>query len=161
MNPPSAALRRALVCLLLVTSTLLVTGGPANAVIVGSTDRPRISTSGRDFGNNQFAGAPLNGGIVNWDLNTATGTITPWISGQLYLNNLKDECAEIVVKYHDSAHNELGVRSSPTYCPNDNKSYQYTISISSFGDPDVDHVIIQLTDGFGNTVGSAVEYIWS
>jgi hypothetical protein len=71
----------------------------------------------------------------------------------------------VVVKYHNTAHDELGVEDSPLYCPTDNRSHQYTISISSFGDPDVDHVIIQLNgqnaNGSWTTVGSAVEYIWS
>jgi hypothetical protein len=161
MNPHPTTARRVLVCLALAAAAVLATAGPANAAFIGGTDRPRISESGRDFGNNQFLGAPLNGGIINWHFEPATGVITPWISGQLYVNNLSGDCAQIVVKYHDSAHNELDIRSSPRYCPSDNRSHQYTISISSYGDPDVDHVIVQLTNGYSTVVGSAVEYVWS
>ena len=157
-------LRRGLIGLLLAAGLLVGVAGPANAVIVGVADRPKISASGRDFGNNQFLGAPLNGGIVNWDMDPFTGVITPWISGQMYLNNMEDDCTRIFVIYHDASGNELGTRQSPQQCPNDNKSYQYTISISSFGDPDVDHVHIRLEgDDTGSwlSYGQATEYVWS
>jgi hypothetical protein len=155
-------LRRGLIGLLLAAGLLVGVASPANAVIVGNTDRPKISASGRDFGNNFFISGPLNGGIVNWDL--TNNVITPWISGQLYLNNMDNDCTRIWVIYHDSSGDELGTRQSSWYCPSDNRSHQYTISISSFGDPDVDHVHIRLEgDDTGSwlSYGQATEYIWS
>lgn len=161
MHQHRTAARRALVSLLLTAAALFATAAPASADFIGGTDRPRISAGERDFGNNQAFGAPLNGGIINWHYDPVTGVITPWISGQLYLNNLSGECAQIVVKYHDSGHNEIGVRRSSRHCPPDNRSHQHTISISSFGDEDVHHVVVQLTDGFSSVEGSAVEYVYS
>lgn len=154
----SKMLRRALAALLLATGMLLALAGQASATIdPNRTDRPRMSGPNRDFGNNQFLGSPLNGGIVNWDVNSS-GVITPWVSGQLYLNNLAGECTQVAVVYHDSAHNQLATRNSGQFCHSDNRSDQHTISISSYGSADVDHIVIQIKDGAYTTVNSVVEY---
>jgi hypothetical protein len=150
--------RRAATGLLLAAGVLLATAGPAAATVdTNRTDRPKMEGPNRDFGNNQFLGSPLNGGIVNWDV-SANGVITPWVSGQLYLNNLSGTCTHIKVVYHDAAHNELATRTSTSQCVTDNRSYQSTVSISSYGSTAVDHVVLQMKDSADVTVNSVVEY---
>jgi hypothetical protein len=45
----------------------------------------------------------------------------------------RDGGSHIKVVYHDAAHNELATRSSTPQCVTDNRSYQSTVSISSYG----------------------------
>jgi hypothetical protein len=156
---------RIVVTVLVAVGALLAAPGQANATIdPNETDRPKISAGDRDFGNNLFAGAPLNGGIVNWDRGpyvdrSLCPIFTPWISGQLYVNNVAWESTRIEVDYHDPGHTELHVWDSAPFKPVDNKSHQYTISDSVYGDTNLDHVIIKIQafeNGQWLSVGSAV-----
>ena len=170
---PGRAPRAVVVALLPVVGAMLASAGQASATIdPNETDRPKISAGDRDFGNNLFAGAPLNGGIVNWDVTphppeyahdrtNYCDVVTPWVSGQLYVNNLAWESTRVSVLYHDHSHGLLYPWHSPTFTPVDNKSHQYTISDSAYGDSDVDHIVIQIeksVNGTWTAVGSAVEY---
>ncbi len=164
MTTPTRVVRRSLTALLLAGGVALAAAGEADASVDTSrTDRPLISAGNLDFGNNLTLGVPLNGGIVNYDV--VNGVITPWVSGQLYINNAKDTCTRVEVDYHDTAHNELHTWDSSGYCVSDNASYQEVISDSAFGSADVDHVIIKIdtrkkSDPVSayRTVGTAVEY---
>jgi diadenosine tetraphosphatase ApaH/serine/threonine PP2A family protein phosphatase len=159
----SRRLRRSLTVLLLASGALLATVGQAAASVdTARTDRPEIEAGNLDFGNKDLLGF-LNGGIVNYDV--VGSTITPWVSGILYINNAKDTCTRIEVVYHDAAHDELDRWDSNGYCVSDNKSYDEVISDSAFGSADFDHVIIELqtrkkSDPVSSyhSVGSAVEY---
>ena len=163
MTTSTRILRRSLTGLLLAGTALLVNVGSAQAAVdTARTDRPEIEAGNLDFGNKDLLGS-LSGGIVNYDV--VNGTITPWVSGILYLNNAKDTCTRIEVDYHNAAHDELSTWHSTGYCPADNAKYEEVISDATFGSADFDHLIVKIdtrkkSDPVSayRTVGTAVEY---
>ena len=86
-----------------------VSAGPASAWQV---DHPKVVGPNIDFGSNWSGalGAPLAGGNLRWD--TTGGTVTPKLSGRLFMNNVNGLRGRLRIDYYDAAHNRIALRHS-------------------------------------------------
>jgi hypothetical protein len=149
--------------------TAMVTGiavgasaGPASA---GATDRPKLTASHYDFGIHwDTFGAPLDGGYLYWT--DQFGTITPRLTGYLYVKGARNECVSLMVSFTDTSGNWAGTMFSPSLCAgNSNGMYYGWIDITAgpgIASPDLDSAFIQLVHdnpaGGGWVVDSATYY---
>jgi len=108
---------------------------PAHADIK-DTDRPKVTETHHDFGTHWVAGAPVNGGYLDWDL--TDGVTTPIVQGYHYVSD--QECGRVRVEYYDDDHDEIGSRNGPRHCAPGNGKTQWWVDIDSYDSATVDHV---------------------
>jgi hypothetical protein len=136
-------LRAAGITLVAVTSLVLGTTSAAHADCMCGTDRPKITTSGFDFGGDQFLGSgPTTAGWLWWW--NENGSIRADLEGAIWLDNVAGHCARIRMDHHSSAHQLLGSRTSILRCVTTNRATGWNVDLDSFAHHDVDHVIVKL-----------------
>jgi hypothetical protein len=123
--------------------------GPALAN-PSDTDRPKLTETHHDFGENWSLGAPRNGGHLEWEL--IGGVTHVDLTGNHYLTD--QACGTVHVEYYDASHTEIGHDDSALHCAPGNPKAQWTIS-ESFADSRVEHVHVELKDSNGNQVGAS------
>lgn len=127
---------------------------PAHAVVL-DTDRPHITAQELDFGTNWFAGAPLNGGFLNWDV--TSGVVTPILTGNLYINNASGTCARMQMVYWNGT-TKMTTKNGALKCANDGSLHTFSINMSPFADKDITKVTVRLqvqnTNGTFTGVGA-------
>jgi hypothetical protein len=127
---------------------LTLIASPASADTT-DTDRPRMTASGYDFGTNWSGfGEPFNGGTLTWDVDDATDGVTIRLTGNLYINNNEDECANLTVLYHDADGGYEGAHSTGEGCATDGGLNSFPVDLrtpSSWApNPDIDHLHLTL-----------------
>lgn len=116
------------------------------------TDRPKITRTHHDFGENWTLGAPRNGGHLRWELNSGVTTVE--LTGYHYLTDKK--CGSVRVEYYNSDHTLIGTDSSGSHCAPGNSKTQWFVS-ESFSSTTVEHVHVELLDSSGSLLGSDTE----
>ncbi len=125
--------------------------GPALAG-PSETDRPKITKTHHDFGENWTLGAPRNGGHLEWELNNGITTVD--LTGNHYLTD--KVCGTVHVEYYNSSHTEIGHDDSSMHCAPGNSKTQWFVS-ESFSSSTVDHVHVELLSSTGSLIGSDTE----
>jgi hypothetical protein len=104
-----SSLVRSLVTAAAAIAIAAVSAGPASAWPV---DHPKVVGPNIDFGSawSGAIAAPTAGGNLRWD--TTGGTVTPTLSGKLYMNNVNGLRGRLRIDYYDAAHNRITLRHS-------------------------------------------------
>jgi hypothetical protein len=137
-----------------------VSAGPASAWQV---DHPKVVGPNIDFGSNWSGalGAPLAGGNLRWD--TTGGTVTPKLSGRLFMNNVNGLRGRLRIDYYDAAQNRIALRHSTWRTAGVGFNAFDFVDFAPFGATNVYGVEVktQIEDAAGviHTVGSVVETI--
>jgi hypothetical protein len=137
------------------------TEGTESEFIGSSTkaaDAVRLLDTGRDFGTGAFSnGAPAGSGTLTWDL--ANSTITPRLTGDLYMINAKGTEARVRLSHYDVHGNLLKKMASATQEPLNNALNTYPVNLAGYSNPEIYRVVAQMQVKVGNTwtaVGTAV-----
>ncbi len=130
---------------------LAAVAGPAVAGPT-DTDRPIITRTDHDFGENWTLGAPRNGGHLEWEL--VGGVTNVDLTGYHYLTD--QECGRVHVEYYNANHVQIGTDDSGLHCAPGNGKTQWFVS-ESFSSTTVEHVHVELEDGSGAFIGSDSE----
>lgn len=125
--------------------------GPALAG-PSETDRPKVTRTHHDFGENWTLGAPRNGGHLEWEL--VGGVTHVDLTGYHYLTDR--ECGRVRVEYYNSSHVLLGTDDSGLHCAPGNGKTQWFVN-ESFSSTTVEHVHVELEDSSGTLIGSDTE----
>lgn len=137
------------------------TRGTQSANIASATkaaDAVRILSNGKDFGTAPFVnGAPSGSGTLTWDL--ANNTITPRLTGNLYLLNSTGTRVRMQMKHYDIHGNRLITAAGATHQPTSDALQTIPINLANYSNPEIYKVEVSLTvDVFGTwtPVGNTV-----
>jgi hypothetical protein len=129
------------------------TEGTESEYIGSSTkaaDAVRLLDTGRDFGSGNFTnGAPAGSGTLTWDL--ANNTITPRLTGDLYMINAKGTQARVRLSHYDVHGNLLRKMASATKEPLNNALNTYPVTVAGYSNPEIYRVVAQMQVKVGNT----------
>jgi hypothetical protein len=113
-------------------------------------DAVRALSTGRDFGSGVFTnGAPAGSGTLTWDL--ANNTITPRLTGTLYLINSSGTQVRMRMSHYDVHGNLLKKMASATQEPGDNLLNTYPVNLAGYSSPEVYRVVAEITVNVGGT----------
>ncbi|UMG91921.1 hypothetical protein [Nocardioides sp. TF02-7] len=121
--------------------------GPAEAG-PRDVDRPKVTERNHDFGRNWAAGAPVNGGHLEWELSGGRTYVT--LSGYHYL--ARQKCGRVRVKYYDSSHDLLGTDYSALHCAPGNGKTQWFVT-EHFSSRTVEHAHVDVVNAQGKLIG--------
>jgi hypothetical protein len=147
-----------------ITVLALSVGATATDVHAAPIDQPLISAVGIDFGANLVAGAPLNGGVLDWH-QVAGSPIDPQLTGTLFLQRPAGVNAHVEIKYYTATtlagHGSLlGTRVGPNKTATAAATDQFAINLGGFSNANIAHVHIELWDDSSGTMalrGTAIE----
>jgi hypothetical protein len=129
------------------------TQGTESEFIGSSTkaaDAVRTLGTGQDFGTGLFSnGAPAGSGTLTWDL--ANDTITPRLTGNLYMINSKGTQARVRLSHYDVHGNLLRKMASATHEPLNNALNTYPVNLAGYSNPEIYRVVAQITVNVGGT----------
>jgi hypothetical protein len=116
------------------------------------TDRPKVTRTHHDFGENWTLGAPRNGGHLEWEL--VGGVTSVELTGYHYLTD--QECGRVRVEYYNAGHGLIGTDDSGLHCAPGNGKTQWFVN-ETFSSTTVEHVHVELEDGSRTLIGSDTE----
>jgi hypothetical protein len=129
------------------------TEGTASVFIGSSSKSPdaaRTLATGQDFGSGNFTnGAPAGSGTLTWDL--ANSTITPRLTGNLYMINGKGTQARMRLSHYDVHGNLLKKMAGSTREPNNNALNTFPINLAGYSNPEIYRVEVAMQVKVGNT----------
>ena len=151
---------RSLATVAAVAAVAGIGAAPASAWPV---DHPRIVAPQLDFGSNWSGAlaAPTAGGNLRWD--TTGGTVTPILSGRLFMNNVNGLRGRLRIDYFDAAQNRIALRHSTwrTAGPGFNSFDFVDLALHGAANVYGVEISVQLEDAAGNiqSLGSVRETI--
>ena len=115
---------------------------------LSSTTQPadgvRLTGVGVDFGDLEFVNnAPVGFGLLSWDL--GNDTITPHLTGKLYLKNSMGVTARMQMRYFDVHGNILSTRAGGSVTANNNKLRKWTVDLAPYSNPLIYRVDVSTT----------------
>ena len=115
-----------------------------------SPDAVRSLGTGQDFGAGSFTnGAPAGSGTLTWDL--ANNTITPRLTGTLYMINARGTQARMRLSHYDVHGNLLKKIAGSTHEPSNNALAQYPINLAGYSNPEIYRVQVATQVKVGST----------
>ena len=127
--------------------------GTESEFIGSSTKAPDAARSlgtGQDFGAGAFTnGAPAGSGTLTWDL--ANNTITPRLTGNLYMVNSKGTKARMRLSHYDVHGNLLRRWAGGESEPNTNALRTYPINLAGYSNPEIYRVEVAMQVLVGTT----------
>jgi hypothetical protein len=115
-----------------------------------SPDSARSLGTGQDFGAGNFtSGAPAGSGTLTWDL--ANNTITPRLTGTLYMINARGTQARMRLSHYDVHGTLLRRMAGSTHEPSKNTLNQYPINLAGYSNPEIYRVEVAMQVKVGNT----------
>ncbi len=105
-----------------------------------SNDKVGIAAQGVDLGDVFYTIDPsLSSATMTWKQGDGT-TITPWLYGGLYLDNMAGDCARVRLTYYTTGGKLLTSKYSGNACAPDNHLYEAEIDLSPYSGPDIGKV---------------------
>jgi hypothetical protein len=128
-----------------------------------NSDSVKITTSGFDFGNDDWGvSGPLGSGTMWWRLEE-NGELTPHLMGTLWLNNVNGGCARMNLRYLTEGGAFLRAEPGGTVCSHDNARHGFTVDLEPWSSNKIGQVNVQLqtqnSNGTFNVVGNSVVHI--
>jgi hypothetical protein len=115
-----------------------------------AADAVRSLAVGTDFGSGLFTnGAPAGSGTLTWDL--ANNTITPRLTGNLYMINAAGTQARMRLSHYDVHGNLLRRVAGSTKEPSTNALNTYPINLAGYSNPEIYRVEVAMTVNVGGT----------
>ena len=128
--------RLSLAALAVATLAVGMSTAPASAVVV-DTDPVLVNTADADFGDLPLVAGTPSSGQVEWDV--AGGLTTPTAMGTLFIAT-PGTCARIRLESYTLAHVFINGRNGTTRCATAGGANQWSVNLSTPGDPDSTHV---------------------
>jgi hypothetical protein len=123
-------------------------------------DNISIESPGFDFSEGLFiAGGLTESAEVEWLVDD--NDLTPSISGELHLNNARDECARLRIDYYTEATTLLTTRYSSERCASDNAHHEYDMVLAPHTDDAIGKVKVTLQRERSNDTWERLGSDWS
>jgi hypothetical protein len=115
-----------------------------------AADAVRSLATGEDFGTGVFAnGEPPGSGTLTWDL--ANSTITPRLTGNLYMINAAGTKARMRLSHFDVHGNLLRKVAGSTHEPSSNALNTFPINLAGYDNPEIYRVEVAMTVNVAGT----------
>jgi hypothetical protein len=107
-------------------------------------DPVQLASSTVDFGNGGLLPSPIDDpisfGVFDWD--TSNGTVTPRLTGEMYLTDAQGMPARMYMSYYDVFGTRLAVKHSTASTALNNGTFTRTIDMAPYDNPAIYKVVV-------------------
>ena len=126
---------------------VLTAASASSAAANPPTDFVRLTGVNLDFGDWGLmpppGNDPLGFGLLEWD--TSGGTVTPHLTGELYINNGQGLHARMQMRYYDVFGNVLTTKVGGEVAALDNGTWDWNVDLAPYSNPSIYKVVVSTT----------------